>query len=90
MSARLILERRVRATGTYVQLVDRGADDPDTLAGDHRWETICSEHGGVCSHETRKLAEGWLPHPDEWCEDCMYGEGTLSGEREDEDSHVPA
>lgn len=68
----ILVERRARATGTVVQLVDRGTytdcleDNPE-----HRWETICVDHGGVCSHETRKLAEGWLPHPDEWCDDCM-------------------
>jgi hypothetical protein len=44
---------------------------------DQPWETICCDHGGVCSHETRKVAEAFLSHPDEWCEDCMYGEGTL-------------
>lgn len=75
---REILRRRARATGTVVALVDRGGSDG---YGDWRWETICVEHGGVCSHETRKLAEAWLSHPDEWCEDCMYGEGTLAGTR---------
>lgn len=77
--SRVLIERVARATGTTVQLVDRGPSDEH---GDYRWETICCDHGGVCSHETRRLAEGWLPHPNEWCEDCMYGEGTLAGERE--------
>ncbi len=72
---RVVIERRNRATGTVVLLVDRGPDDDE----DNRWETICDDHGGVCSHETRRLAEGWLSHPDEWCEDCMYGVGTLDG-----------
>jgi hypothetical protein len=76
----VVTERRARATGTTVQLVDRGRyTDCSESEPEHRWETICVEHGGVCSHETRKLAEGWLAHPDEWCEDCMYGEGTLAG-----------
>lgn len=44
-------------------------------------EKPCEEHGGVCSHETRTLAGQWLAHPDEWCGDCMYGEGTLAGTR---------
>jgi hypothetical protein len=73
---RELIRRRARSTGTEVVLVDRGDYDDG-----HRWETICADHGGVCSHETRKLAEQWLPHPDEWCEDCMHGEGTLSGEK---------
>lgn len=71
-----IIERRCRATGTKVALVYNESADPS-----QPWETVCCEHGGVCSHETRTLAEDWLSHPDEWCEDCMYGEGTLSGER---------
>lgn len=29
---------------------------------------------------TTRLAEAWLAHPDEWCEDCMHGEGTLAGD----------
>lgn len=75
MTERLLISRKARVTGTVVHLVDRGADDDE----DNRWETICADHGGVCSHETRRLAEGWLSHPDEWCEDCMYGTGTLAG-----------
>lgn len=73
----VILERTTRA-GVRVQLNDRGSNDD----GGGRWETICVDHGGVCSHESRKLATEFLSHPDEWCEDCMYGPGTLSGERE--------
>ena len=73
-----LLERRCRATGTVVTLVwNEGADESQP------WETICVDHGGVCSHETRALAEAWLPHPDEWCEDCMYGVGTLAGTNPD-------
>lgn len=73
----VVIERRCRATGTVVQLVYSYSADPE-----QPWETICAEHGGVCSHETRAVAEAWLSHPDEWCEDCMYGPGTLAGERE--------
>lgn len=71
-----LTERRCRATGTHVALVYDYDADPT-----QPWETICDDHGGVCSHETRALAEGWLSHPDEWCEDCMHGEGTLAGTR---------
>jgi len=71
MSERVVIERRARSTGTTVQLVDRGDSEG---WGDWRWETICVEHGAVCSHETRKLAEAWLAHPDEgWCEACQNG-----------------
>ena len=72
----IILSRKARSTGTRVYLEDRREDgDPD-----QPWETICQEHGGVCSHETRATATSFLSHPEEWCEDCMYGEGTLSGD----------
>lgn len=74
--SQVVVERKAQVTRTHVQLVDRGKSSE---WGDWRWETICVEHGGVCSHETRKLAEQWMAHPDEWCEDCMYGEGTLAG-----------
>lgn len=78
----VVIERHARSTGTLVQLNDRGPyTNCSEYEPEHRWETICVPHGGVCSHETRRLAEGWLSHPEEWCEDCMYGEGTLAGER---------
>lgn len=72
----IVIERRARATGTVVWLEYAPDADPD-----QPWMTVCRDHGGVCSHETRALATAWLSHPDEWCEDCMYGPGTLSGER---------
>ncbi len=69
-------ERTCRATGTRVVLVySYEADEVQP------WETICVTHGAVCSHRTRALAHAWLPHPDEWCEDCMYGPGTMDGTR---------
>lgn len=76
MSERVVMERTARATATKVLLVYAPDADPE-----QPWETICDVHGGVCSHTTRKLAEAWLSHPDEWCEDCMHGEGTLDGSR---------
>lgn len=72
---RLISRSRSRQTGTVVLLVDRGSDDD----GGGRWETVCDEHGGVCSHETRALAQSFVPVPAEWCEDCTFGPGTLDG-----------
>lgn len=73
----VLLERRARATGTKVGLVYNYSADPE-----QPWETVCFDHGGVCSHETRQLALLHLSHPDEWCEDCMYGEGVFDGSRE--------
>lgn len=73
----VIIERVARATGTGVALIYNWSADPG-----QPWETVCLAHGGVCSHQTRALAVGWLSHPEEWCEDCMYGPGTLDGTRE--------
>ena len=76
----VVLERRCRATGTVVYL--EFAPEADA---DQPWQTVCEDHGGVCCHSTRKLAERFLSHPDEWCEDCMYGPGTLAGTNTEED-----
>ncbi len=70
---RLIQSRKARVNGVIVDVIYANQDP------DQPWETICVEHGGVCSHQTRALVMGWAPHPDEWCEDCMYGPGTLDG-----------
>ena len=70
----IVAHRRCRATGGMVWL--EYAPDADE---EQPWLTVCETHGGVCSHETRALAMRFLSHPDEWCEDCMHGEGTLSG-----------
>lgn len=66
----IVLERKARSTGTRVYLNDRRADEGGHPA--QPWETICEDHGGVCSHETKALALAFLSHPEEWCEDCMY------------------
>jgi hypothetical protein len=78
-SETVLIRRRVRATGTHVSLIYSWDADPD-----QPWETVCEEHGGVCSHQSRAVATSFMSCPDEWCEDCMYGEGTLSGEKEAE------
>jgi len=69
--------RRSRQTGTVVELVDNrdGSFDSDDPNG---WFTVCVDHGGVCSHETRKLAESWLPVPAEWCPGCQDSEEEAS------------
>ena len=44
-----------------------GSFDADDLP----WFTVCVDHGGVCSHPTRKLAALHAPVPDEWCPGCQ-------------------
>lgn len=62
-----IQTRRTRQTGTVVDVIDRRDDDD----GGGCWETICVDHGTVCSHETRALALYFAPSPLDWCESCM-------------------
>lgn len=62
----ILVERKCHATGTVVALMYSYEADPV-----QPWETVCTDHGGVCSHETRQVAKAWLSHPDEWCEYCM-------------------
>jgi len=61
--AELKLERKARSTGTVVQLWKNfdGA----------KWVTMCEDHGGLVEHDTRKLAEGWLSQPQDWCPTCQ-------------------
>lgn len=78
----VVLTRRARATGTTVLLIDNRdqsfenvgmaatAEQQRQNVREARWATLCDEHGGYVLHGTRQLAEGWLPHPDEWCDGC--------------------
>lgn len=69
LDAGIVKRSRNRETGTTILLVDRelsGAPDDG-----NRWETICEQHATVCSHETRTVAESFMPVPTEWCEDCQ-------------------
>lgn len=62
--SRTVYERRARQTGTVVQIVDRGPNDYERAEAAeqgidwNRWETICVDHGGVCSHAERSSTEG--------------------------------
>ena len=60
--------RRARATGTLVGLYRAAEAGMDPEAG--RYATVCEDHGVVVNHETRRLAESSLAHPDEWCQGC--------------------
>lgn len=65
----VVSSRRSRSTGTTVAVIDN-RDGSFDAGDDLGWFTLCEDHGGVCSHPTRKLAESWAPVPDEWCPDC--------------------
>lgn len=76
----MLQSRRSRQTGTKVEVIRRfehGAWMSSEASPDGRfiYETICVEHGGVCEHETRKLAERFAPVPREWCPTCQENGG---------------
>jgi hypothetical protein len=59
---------RARSTGTLVLVLDAGPAGLDPDGG--RWNTVCDDHGSVCSHQTLALARYFASAPEEWCEDC--------------------
>lgn len=67
----ILAERRCRATGTIVQVIDNRDGEFDASAEENPWYTVCVDHSGVCSHMTRALAERFAPVPDEWCPVCQ-------------------
>lgn len=61
------IKRKCRETGTTVILVSPGVE----LHYNEGWVTICDDHGGCVTHESRRLAEQWLSHPQDWCPGCQ-------------------
>jgi hypothetical protein len=74
--ATIVSERRCRATGTVVQVIDNRDGGFDSNAEENPWYTVCVDHGGVCSHMTRTRAFGFAPVPDQWCPGCQEKENT--------------
>jgi hypothetical protein len=70
--AGIVMYRKARSTGTHVGLYDAleagFESDPETP-----WATVCEEHGGIVCHATRKAAETYLSHPEDWCPTCQEG-----------------
>ena len=60
--------RKARSTGTHVGVYDGVEAGMDTDGG--RWQTVCEEHGAICSHETLTLARNHASAPEGWCEAC--------------------
>lgn len=69
-----VARRRARITGTEVALYAPGTQ-VDAVEG---WMTLCEPHGCNAMHLTRKDAESWLSHPDQWCATCMGDDGVES------------
>ena len=70
MTERVISRHKTRATGTTVEVIDNRDGGFDTSDENGRF-TVCVDHGGVCSHPTRKLAAEWASVPDQWCPACQ-------------------
>jgi hypothetical protein len=65
---RVIQTRRSRQTGTLVEVID---DRDGSFGSGGSWATVCVDHGGICSHDTRALALDFAPVPNEWCPTCQ-------------------
>lgn len=63
-----VTTKKCRATG-YKVTVAR-ADDLDLCSEGGKWVTVCEEHGSICNHDTRKLADEHAAWP-AWCEECQ-------------------
>jgi len=68
--SRVVSEHRSRITGTTVQIVDN-RDGSFDCGDPNGWFTVCVDHGGVCSHMTRRDATMFAPVPNEWCPVCQ-------------------
>lgn len=62
--------RRARSTGRMVGVYHGPTAGMDDDEGRAPWSTVCEDHGYVCAHGTRRLAEAHAAHPEGWCEVC--------------------
>lgn len=64
--------RTLRRTkdGVLVGLYNAREASMDDNDGEDPWVTLCEEHGTLCNHRTRRIAEEWLSSPASWCEEC--------------------
>lgn len=54
-----------------MQLIDNRQGILDADTDGIEWFTVCVDHGGCVGHPTRRLAEEWLSHPEDWCPACQ-------------------
>lgn len=57
-------------TQTHIGLFDGADEDAGFDIDGGRWQTVCEEHGSICSHETKADARASTGLA-EWCEECM-------------------
>jgi hypothetical protein len=58
-----------RSSGAMILVLDGDPAGMDIEAG--RWQTVCDDHGFICSHDTLALARSWASCPEMFCEDCQ-------------------
>lgn len=75
-----VTRQHSRLTGHLYGLYQGEQAGFDTYAG--LWQTVCEDHGTICSHETLKLARLHLPNG-EWCEACQAELERKTGARPD-------
>lgn len=72
---KVVKESKSRRTGTVVSLIDNrdgsfegheGSPEPESM----RWATLCDDHGNFVVHGSRRLAESFMPVPDQFCLEC--------------------
>lgn len=57
-----------RSSGAMILVLDGEPAGLDTEGG--RWQTVCDDHGFICSHDTLSLASSWASCPEMFCESC--------------------
>ena len=69
LPAGVVQRRKARSTGTIVDVWDNR--EGQYALTTERWFTVCRDHGGVCSHDTRAVAVAWSSEPEVWCWGCQ-------------------
>jgi len=73
----IVYIRKNRRTGTRVALIDTSAPECVFDSAGGRWVTLCTVHGSLCNHRTRKTAESFVAYPESFCEQCAGDEHAL-------------
>jgi hypothetical protein len=78
----LVQSHRNRETGTTIEVhdldapgapLDREDSNFSSIGREHRWLTMCHDHGILCTHPTLKLALSHAAEPTGWCGPCRRG-----------------
>jgi hypothetical protein len=57
-----------RSSDALILVLDGEAAGLDVEGG--RWQTLCDDHGFICSHDSLPLAKSWASCPEMFCEPC--------------------